>query len=110
MIEKRAFERFSGKGFIIRLNNELYNVIDLSVYGIKIENISLQLNSIHNIILIPRNNNLLQLNNSMSIVVKTLRQDNNNIACVFAKPTFSLMKIVVNHMYDEVGGKPFIFK
>lgn len=110
MEERRKFVRFSGKGFIAQIGTALYNVVNLSVSGIKIENAVLPLDSVHVIKLIPRTENNLELNDAKIVEIKVVRIEQTAIGCSFTKPTFNLMKTIVSHKSEEVGHPPYFFK
>jgi len=107
--DRRQFSRHAGKGLIARVGNQLVEVLDISMGGMKLEKTFDAAAGPLGFVLIPRHENKLDLNKGVKASGTVVRVEDDGVAIQFAA-TYALSKLVVWITSEKLGVAPHMVK
>lgn len=108
--DRRQFQRYEGAGLIANIEQELLEVDDVSISGIRVPGTHLKRGSTVVVRLIPREGKKLALNHAVTAVAEVVGVEGGHTRLHFVSLQFSLAKLVIRHIASRTGVQPFIVK
>ncbi|CAA7611631.1 hypothetical protein MTBLM5_10132 [Magnetospirillum sp. LM-5] len=108
--DRRQFRRYEGAGLIANIDQELLEVDDISVSGLRVPGERLPRGRTVQVQLIPREGSKLALNHAVNTLAEVVGVGNGHTRLHFVSLQFSLAKLVIRHIATRTGVQPFMVK
>ncbi len=108
--DRRQFQRYQGSGLVANIEQELLEVDDVSISGIRVPGTRLPRGRMVAVRLIPREGTKLALNHAVTTTAEVVGVENGHTRLHFVSAQFSVAKLVIRHIAGRTGVQPFIVK
>ncbi|MGE5478152.1 MAG: hypothetical protein ACM3Q1_15970 [Bacteroidales bacterium] len=110
MDDRRHYHRFEQHGLMARVGNNLHEVRDVSVGGIRIDAVEAAIGAELAITLFPRDGRQLDVDQSMTVRGEIAGHVQGTTRIRFLSMSYTLAKFLVQHLARRHGVEPYIFK
>jgi len=108
--DRRRFQRVEGTGLMAEIEKRLVDVDDISVAGLRVGGIELPYGHSVRFKLYPRQGTRLALNEAVPAVAQVIGVEDGGCRLRFTSFSFSLAKLIVRHIAERTGARPFIIR
>jgi hypothetical protein len=110
MDDRRQYHRFEQHGLMARVGNNLHEVRDVSVGGIRIDAVEAEIGAQLAITLFSRDGRQLDVDQSMTVRGEVAGHVRGTTRIRFLSMSYTLAKFLVQHLARRHGVEPYIFK
>ncbi|MBC7905266.1 MAG: hypothetical protein H7Y60_00775 [Rhodospirillaceae bacterium] len=108
--DRRLYNRFPECGIVVRLGQQLLDVYDLSIGGLRVPLCGQKPGTSVKLQLIPREGRKLSMHQTVSAQAEIISECESWSRLHFVGMTYSLAKFLIQYMARRHGVQPFIFK
>lgn len=108
--DRRRFQRFAGTGMMARIGQEMVEVGDMSLGGLRLPRRDLAAGAVVKVQLIPREGTKLHLNEALYAEARVVEHGPGWTGFAFVVVSYSLAKMIVRHMARLTGIEPYHFR
>lgn len=108
--DRRNYHRFEHHGLMARVGNQLYEVRDVSLGGIRLDPLDVPVGAELVITLFPREGRQLGLSSAMNVRGLVVGHVKSGTRVRFPTMSYTLAKFLIQHLARRNGVEPYIFK
>ena len=108
--DRRQYHRFDHHGLMARVGNQLHEVRDVSLGGLRLDLLDVPVGTELTITLFPREGRQLGLSDAMNVRGHVVGHVKNGTRIRFPSMTYTLAKFLIQHLARRNGLEPYIFK
>lgn len=108
--DRRHYHRFEHHGLMARVGNQLHEVHDVSLGGMRLNAVDVAVGSELTLTLFPREGRQLGLSESLTVRGQVVGHVKDGTRIRFPTMSYTLAKFLIQHLARRHGVEPYIFR